>query len=86
MNCKKCILLCPDNKHCLLHGYNKKMPSCFPFLDQRGCFIPWPGSPAQDHFKEALLQAFRSCGWMPMGFLFAKDTLTQEVKNMVGSV
>lgn len=69
MNCLSCALIHPNKKNCLLHGLDKKMPSCFPFADQRGCFLV---AGAGGDFSLVLSEAIAPGGFKPMGFLFAR--------------
>lgn len=66
MTCISCHLIHPNRKHCLLHG-PKKMPSCFPFSDKRGCFSE------SGVFFEILSEAIAPGGFQPMGFLYVKN-------------
>ena len=70
MGCLSCRLFFYGS--CLLHGINKKMPSCFPFEDKRGCYMDLFSDKPAFIFKESLLQAIKPAGYIPMGFLFAK--------------
>lgn len=69
--CHECRLIAPSKKGCGLHGYQKRMPSCFPFTTPRGCFAGNFTGP-ESVFVDAIHHSFGT-GFKIRGFLFAKE-------------